>query len=70
MCAFPGHQFWPDDLSLCNTLLFPTLPVSKHLTDVYLLALAVEHRATMATLDQRIDPKLVRGGNQAYFVIP
>ena len=38
-CAAPGHQFWPDDISLTNTKYFPTLPNSKHLTDHYLLAL-------------------------------
>lgn len=70
MCAFPGHQFWADDLSLRDTILFPTLPVSKHLTDVYLLALAVKRRAALATLDRRIDPKMVRGGTKAHFLIP
>jgi uncharacterized protein len=70
MCAFPGHQFWADDLSLRDPIQFPALPVSNQLTGVYLLALAVAHRAKLATLDQRIDPQMVRGGSKAYFVIP
>lgn len=70
MCAFPGHQFWADDLSLRDTTLFPTLTGSKHLTDIYLLALAVEHHAKLVTLDQRIDPISVLGGAKAYCKIP
>jgi toxin-antitoxin system PIN domain toxin len=70
ICSFPGHQFWTDDLSLREKKAFPTLPVAKHLTDIYLLALAVEHRAKLATLDKRIDPRLVLGGASAYFLIP
>ena len=70
MCSFPGHQFWPDSVTLRDTKVFHILPVSKHLTDVYLLALAVSRKARFATLDQRIDPKVVAGGSKAYFVIP
>lgn len=70
MCSFPGHQFWGDDITLRDTKVFPVLPVARHLTDVYLLALAVEHRAKLATLDQRIDPSLVPGGINACFLIP
>jgi len=70
MCAFPGHQFWPDDLSLRDSARFPKLPSPKVLTDVYLLALAVAHRAWLATLDQRIDPGLIPAGGAAYCVIP
>ncbi len=70
MCAFHGHQFLPDDLSLLDVKVFPILPVSKYLTDVYLLALAVAHRAKLATLDERIDPTMIPGGASAYFLIP
>lgn len=70
MCSFPGHQFWDDSVSLCDMTLFPRMPSSKHLTDVYLLGLAVAHKAKLATLDKRIDPKLVPGGAKAYFLIP
>lgn len=70
MCQFPGHQFWTDKISLRDSGRFPVLPLAKHLTDFYLLALAVEHRGQLATLDQRIDPLMVRGGSEAYFIIP
>ncbi|MBM3846324.1 MAG: type II toxin-antitoxin system VapC family toxin [Verrucomicrobia bacterium] len=70
MCVYPGHQFRADDISLRDTTLFPTFVGSKQLTDAYLLGLAVEHRAKLATLHRRIDPSTVLGGNQAYFKIP
>lgn len=70
MCAFPGHQFWPDRLTLSDAACFPALPASKHLTDLYLLALAASHHGKLATLDQRIDPKLLPDGGKAYFLIP
>ena len=66
----PGHQFWPDSLSLRDKVVFPQLSRSKHLTDFYLLALAVSRKGKFATLDPRVDPSLVPGGPQAYFLLP
>ena len=65
----PGHEFRPDSISLCDERAFPVLPSSKQLTDYYLLALAVQHRASLATFDRRIDPALIPGGMEAYQVI-
>lgn len=70
ICATPGHQFWADDVSLLDAEIFPSLPPSKYLTDIYLLALATKHQAQLASLDQRIDPRLVHRGRQAYLIIP
>ena len=70
MCAFPGHQFWPDHLTLSDAARFPALPASRHLTDLYLLALAASHHGKLATLDRRIDPKMLPDGGKAYFLIP
>lgn len=67
--ATPGHLFWPDDLSLTDPNLFPTLPASRDLTDLYLLGLAVKHRGRLATFDRHLDPTCVRGGVPAYHVI-
>jgi hypothetical protein len=69
MCSAPGHQFWPDAISLRDTR-YPSLPAAKHLTDFYLLALAIHHKAKLASLDQRIDASLIPGGKSAYLVIP
>lgn len=65
-----GHEFWADSISLCHKKNFPELPASKHLTDYYLLALAVDRDASLATFDRRIDPTLIKGGGSAYRVIP
>jgi uncharacterized protein len=69
LIAAPGHQFWPDDISLTDNRLLPALPVSKHLTDLYLLALAVKRGGRFATFDQGLDASLVPGGPAAYFNI-
>ena len=66
----PGHQFWPDSVSLRDTQTFPRLSGAKNLTDLYLLALAVSHKAAFTTLDRRINPGLVNGGPSAYFLVP
>ncbi len=65
----PGHQFWPDDLSLCDDSNYPDLPHSKHLTDYYLLALAVKRGGKFVTFDHRIDPSWVVGGAHALLVL-
>ena len=70
MKAGPGYQFWEDGLSLCDQNQLPHLTNSKHLTDLYLLALAISRQGKLATLDQRIDPSLVPGGIQAYCLLP
>jgi uncharacterized protein len=64
-----GHQFWLDDLSLRDESHFPTLPHSKHLTDCYLLAMAVKRGGQFVTFDRRIDPSWVPGGSQALLVL-
>jgi len=43
LISAPGHQFWPDDLTLTDDRLHPELPGSKHLTDHFHLLLAVKH---------------------------
>jgi len=69
-CGAPGHQFWADDATLLNASIFPNLPGAKHLTDLYLLGLAVKHEGKLATFDRRIDPSLVIGGAQALTLLP
>lgn len=70
LIASPGHQFWPDDLSLADTRRLPALPTSKALTDYYLLALAVKQGGRFATFDARIDASRIPGGPAAYHLIP
>lgn len=72
IAAMPGHRFFPDEISLLDTSILPSLGTvgPRALTDLYLLALAVHHGAGFATLDARIQPALVPGGPAAYSVIP
>jgi toxin-antitoxin system PIN domain toxin len=66
MCTQPGHAFWPDEISLRG---MGNLPVSKHLTDHYLLGLAIHRKGQLATMDKRIDASTLPGGSAAYLVI-
>ena len=67
--AAPGHQFWPDNLSLTDLQTFPSLSASKHLTDLYLLALALKHGGKLATLDRSIALAHIPGGAAALHLI-
>ncbi len=60
----PSHQFWPDDISLVGGLanLQDRIRGHQQITDAYLLALAIQHRGKLATLDKRLGA-LVAGGN-------
>lgn len=66
LCANEGHRFWPDDLSLRSS---PILPVSKHLTDHYLLSLAMHRQGKLVTFDRHIQAALIPGGADAYVVL-
>ncbi len=70
LTAAPGHQFWLDALSVCDTDAFPRLTGSRSLTDLYLLGLAIARKDRFATLDERIDASLLPGGPSAYLLLP
>jgi predicted nucleic acid-binding protein len=65
LLAHPGHQFWQDELTLIAANIFPNLPASDDLTDIYLLALAAKRRGRFATFDAGLDASLVPGGEEA-----
>jgi toxin-antitoxin system PIN domain toxin len=54
----PGHQFWPDSISLDEAIERCETPITghQHITDAYLVALAIENRGKLATLDRGIAP--------------
>ena len=55
LCSMPGHQFWPNDLSLAEAVpAWGRLAVHRQVTDAYLLALAASHEGILATLDRAI----------------
>lgn len=68
----PGHQFWPDDLSLLGNrqVRASSLLSSSQITDSYLLALAVAHGGQLATLDGHLRPAAVIGGDSGLHCIP
>jgi len=51
-----SHAFWPDGLSLLepDRLRWDRVLSPRHVTDVYLLALAVQQQGTLVTLDRSI----------------
>ena len=67
--ASPGHQFWPDNVTLRHEKRLAKLPSSGQLTAAYLLALAAERGGQLATFDRRIDPRWVNGGARALRVL-
>lgn len=52
----PFHVFWPDSTSLLHPgcLIWEKILSSRHVTDVYLLALAVRQGGRFVTLDRGI----------------
>lgn len=71
LCARPGHQFWPDDISLIDNrkLDVARLLSPAQITDSYLLALAHAHGEQLATFDRRLITDAVRGGRRSLHVI-
>lgn len=66
LCALEGHRFWPNDISVRG---FFNLPVSKHLTDHYLLSMAMHRQGKLVTLDRHIQASRIPGGTAAYVVL-
>jgi uncharacterized protein len=54
--ASAEHVFWPDSISLCDASLFEAgrILTPKHLTDIYLLGLAVDKGGRLVTFDRGI----------------
>ncbi len=74
LCTFAGssdHAFWPDLLSIRDPRHFRHASIlsSKHLTDLYLLALAVENQGCLVTFDQRTPLNAVPTAGAAHLLI-
>jgi uncharacterized protein len=69
-CADPRHEFCPDDISLLDPayLARPALLTPSRVTDLYLLALARRHNASLATF-ARIPAEAVPDGSRHLTVI-
>ncbi len=62
------HAFWPDDVSLLDTHSIDASHLSGHrqITDAYLLALAVQRSAALATFDRKVSTNAVLGAGQQH----
>lgn len=69
--AHPGHQFWPDTISLLDRRYIhaPRLLDSAQVTDSYLLALAVSHGGKLATFDRQLVTDAVGNGAKSLHLI-
>ncbi len=69
--AHPAHEFWACDISLLDTRMVSPLHLlgPSHLTDIYLLALAVRHGGRLVTMDTRISLGAVVGARPEHLVV-
>lgn len=70
-CASRHHTFWTDSVSLRDETLFDRSVTVTHtaLTDVYLLGLATRMRGRLATFDQTIPLKTVKGATRDHLAV-
>jgi uncharacterized protein len=66
-----SHAFWPDSVSLLdpNRLRWDRVLSTRHITDVYLLALAVQHEGRLVTFDRSVAIDAVPGALAKHFVV-
>lgn len=67
----PSHVFWADSISLLHpgSLLWNKVLSSRHVTDVYLLALATAQGGCFATLDRGIPLDAVGDARPKHLVV-
>ena len=67
----PSHTFWADSISLLQPgyLKWERILSSRHVTDAYLLALAVQQGGCFVTLDQGIPLDAVGGALPEHLVV-
>lgn len=70
-CKAQDHAFWPDDVSLTDSTLFPPDQIlgTRQVTDVYLLGLAVKQGGRLVTFDEGITLKSVRNATGNNLVV-
>jgi toxin-antitoxin system PIN domain toxin len=69
--ADSSHAFWSDGFSLleADRLRWDRVLSPRHVTDVYLLALAVEHKGTLVTFDRSIAIDSVPGAQARHLTV-
>ena len=65
------HAFWPDAVSMLDAgrIAWNAVLGSRQVTDVYLLALAVQQGGRMVTLDHAVPLKAVPGAKARHLVV-
>jgi toxin-antitoxin system PIN domain toxin len=71
LCSAKDHVFWQNSVSLLDESVFDSdvLVSHHHITDIYLLALAVKMRGRVATFDKHIPVRAVRGATAECVVV-
>ncbi len=71
-CSAPDHHYWPLAPSLTDASLFKPelIPGPRQITDVHLLATAVQHEGKLVTFDRTIAWRAVAPATQEHLVIP
>lgn len=66
-----SHEFWPDDISLLDSIAFDraVTPAGPQVTDLYLLALSVSHKGRFATFDRAVPLNVVLGSSAHHPVV-
>lgn len=69
--ATPHHAFWPDEISLLDAGLISWDAVlgNRQVTDVYLLALAVQQGGRLVTLDRAVPIHAVRAAKAEHLTV-
>lgn len=64
------HEFWADDLSLLDPMVVDTAKIHgpRQITDLYLLALAVQHDGRLVTFDKSVPIGAVRRATSRHLV--
>lgn len=67
----PGHQFWPDEVSLIDSAFFDANAIlgPKKISNIYLLGLAVKNGGRLVTFDRNITITAVAGAEDRNLVI-
>ena len=70
-CQQDIHEFWPDDVSLLDSDVVDSTRIHgpRQLTDIYLLALAVQHKGRLVTFDTGIPLAAVRNATKQKLLI-
>ena len=68
--ASKHHEFWVDDIEVGegNALPLTHLIGHRQVTDLYLIGLAMEHKAKLATLDSGVRALLPKAADQKKFL--